>query len=120
VNGYAHRRIARILTLVLTSVWMGAVIAAGAAETPAMHCHGINMPCCPPSGGDSTSCSGAQCIEQVPQKNESRIVNPAPAPRVPIAVLDVRVRPSHVPVIELTSGLRYQSSVFRLKDDLRI
>jgi hypothetical protein len=99
---------------------MAAVIAAGAAVTPAMHCHGINMPCCPPAGSTSASCSGAQCIEQIPQKSESRVVQPAPAPRVAATVRDCAVPAPRFPVRALTSGLHYQSPVFRRKDDLRI
>jgi hypothetical protein len=85
-----------------------------------MHCHGINMPCCPPSGSSSASCSGAQCIEQIPQKSETPAPAPVPAAGLAAAFVDLAVHPSRIPAREMTSGLRYQTSVFLLKDDLRI
>lgn len=88
--------------------------------TPTMPCNGVAMPCCPPAGSGSAQCSGAQCDDAVPQKAEMRISATAAPQRVAIAIQDLLERPSPSPARELTSGLRFQKAVFRLKDDLRI
>jgi len=122
VNGRVHRRtlpaLRRVLALALTSAWMATAIAAGAAVTPSMHCHGLNMPCCPPSGANHARCAAAQCIDQIPQKSETG--TRAPLLRAVAAMLPAAPRCGAAPLRELTSGLRCPTSVFRLKDDLRI
>lgn len=117
----SHRRIARLLTLALVAVWMVTVTAAGAAVTPAMHCHGVNMPCCPPATSSSmTRCLDSDCIEQVPQKAEIGLDAQAAAVLIPAAVEAATPRPMHEPVGLLHGGMRFHAPVFRLKDDLRI
>jgi len=119
VNGRVHRRtlpaLRRVLALALTSAWMATAIAAGAAVT---HCHGLNMPCCPPSGANHARCAAAQCIEQIPQKSETG--TRAPLLQAAAAMPPAAPRCGAAPLRELTSGLRCPTSVFRLKDDLRI
>ena len=116
----SNRRISRLLTLALVAVWMVTVTAAGAAVTPAMHCHGIDMPCCPPADSSSMArCLTSECLEQIPQKAEAGL-------EVQVAVVVSAViehaapQPIHAPARELHAGLRFQTPVFRLKDDLRI
>jgi hypothetical protein len=118
--GTVHRRTHGVLTLFLAGIWMVTVAFADTAVTPAMHCQ-RHMPCCPQSG-NGESCSSAQCTEQIPEKAEAQTVQ-APE-RETVAVAPVRsgdaAQAAWEPVWELTTGLRYQASVFRLKDDLRI
>jgi hypothetical protein len=113
-----HRRISRGVSVALTAIWMVSVVAAGAAVTPAMHCHGINMPCCPPSGSESARCSGTQCVEQIPQKSEATAKAPVVQAATPVESIAVRV--ATAPARELTAGYRFPSPVFRFKDDFRI
>jgi hypothetical protein len=119
VSGSFYRRISRATPLALIAVWIVASVGAGASITPAMHCQGHNMPCCPPAGSSSAQCAGAQCLEQIPQKSESRAATSSPALRMTAAADFPAPRHTFVPVHELTPGLRFPSSVFRLKDDLR-
>lgn len=121
MKALSHRRISRLLTLALVAVWMVTVTAAGAAVTPAMHCHGVAMPCCPPAGSSSMArCLDSECIEQVPQKVETSLDAQAVAVLIPAAVEATTPRPMHEPVRLLQGGLRFHAPVFRLKGDLRI
>lgn len=106
------------VALALTLTWMTTAVAACAAVTPAMRCHGIDMPCCPPSGANHARCAAAQCTEQIPQKAEA-------APQAPVLQPSSTMRsPATLQgaagIRELVSGLRFQTQVFRLKDDFRI
>ncbi|HEY6449023.1 MAG TPA: hypothetical protein VIY53_21390 [Acidobacteriaceae bacterium] len=120
MGGSLHRRVARVIASGLAAVWLATGLAAGAAVTPAMHCHHGAMPCCPPAGSESAQCSGAQCTEAVPQKAETGVRIDAPALRLQVPVEVSAERPSPSPARAMTAGLRFQASVFRLKDDLRI
>lgn len=117
----SNRRISRLLTLALVAVWMVTVTAAGAAVTPAMHCHGIDMPCCPPADSSSMArCLTSECIEQIPQKAEAGLDVQVAAVVVSTASEHATPQPIQAPARELHAGLRFQTQVFRLKDDLRI
>ena len=117
-----HRRMTRGLALALTAVWVVTLAFANTAVTPAMHCQRGHMPCCPRSA-NSESCSSARCTEQVPEKAEAQAAQVREAESQAV-VAPIRVdgfrRFAQEPVRELTAGLRYGASVFRLKDDLRI
>ncbi|MGB9032247.1 MAG: hypothetical protein WCC27_19135 [Acidobacteriaceae bacterium] len=119
--GSFHRRESRVLALALSAVWIVTMAFSDTAVTPAMHCQRGHMPCCPRSG-NGESCSSARCTEQVPEKAETQVVK-AKEDRA-VAQLPVRIdaigRSAAEPVRELTSGLRFSTAVFRLKDDLRI
>ena len=116
----AHRRILRLLTLGLVAVWMLTSTAAGAAVVPAMHCPAADMPCCPPSHSGTAQCLASECIEQVPQKAEGRLDVQVNVLRLSAPLHDVPAQLSPAPVRELHPGLRFETAVFRLKDDLRI
>lgn len=118
--GSLHRRAYRSLALVLSAIWICTLAMAGTAVTPAMHCQRSHMPCCPRSGGNGESCSGARCTEQVPEKSEAQAVKAKAeaATRSPRSDLSASSAPAQIR--ELTSGLRFHAAVFRLKDDLRI
>lgn len=120
MGGGWHRRAARMIASGLAAVWLATSLAAGAAVTPAMHCHHGAMPCCPPAGSESAQCAGAQCTEAVPQKAETGVTIDAPSPRLPSADASSSEQSSPSPIRALTAGLRFQAPVFRLKDDLRI
>jgi hypothetical protein len=124
--GLLHRRTSRVLALALAAVWVVTLAFADTAVTPAMRCQRGHMPCCPRTG-DSEGCAGencsaARCTEQVPEKAEGQAgrVAEREAAALPGPRLDDGNQGAGWPVRELTSGLRYQSPVFRLKDDLRI
>jgi hypothetical protein len=120
VKALAHTRISRLLTLAVVALWLANVTAAGAAFAPAMHCHGANMPCCPPTSSSMARCLDSDCIEQVPQKAEAQL-DPQPAALlIPAALQSVTPQPVHEPLQLLHAGVRFQAAVFRLKDDLRI
>ena len=108
------------MTLALAAVWMLTSTAAGAAVVPAMHCLAPDMPCCPPSHSGTAQCLASECIEQVPQKAEARLDVQVNVVRLAASLHDVPTQLSPAPVRELQSGLRFQTAVFRLKDDLRI
>jgi predicted transglutaminase-like cysteine proteinase len=122
VIDHLHRRTLRALALALAAVWVVTLAFADTAVTPAMHCQRGHMPCCPQSSS-SESCSTARCAEQIPEKAEAQLTQDqedeiqAVVPPVPTAIAP-RLTPEFVR--ELTAGLRYQTPVFRLKDDLRI
>lgn len=109
-----------MMALGLVAVWLAASLAAGAAVTPAMHCHHGAMPCCPPAGSESAQCSGALCAEAVPQKAETGVRIHVPALRLPVSETSSSEQSSPSPILAMTAGLRFHASVFRLKDDLRI
>jgi len=119
--GTAHRRRFRVLALALAAVWVVTLAFADTAVTPAMHCQRGHMPCCP-QNSNGESCSSAQCTEQVPEKAESQgaRVKESETAVVPAAGVEAAARRVAEPMHELSLGLRYQASVFRLKDDLRI
>lgn len=110
----------RGVSLVLASVWLTTVLAACAAALPAMHCRGISMPCCPVNNSSRAQCSGAECIDAIPQKSEPRSVVAAQSQPATTEFEQLSQQPSPSPISELTQGLRFRSAVFRLKDDLRI
>jgi hypothetical protein len=117
--GSLHRRIGKVLALALALVWVATLAFAETAITPAMHCQGSRMPCCPRG---SESCSTARCADPVPEKAEAQVSRADESETV--AVLPAWVEPAMAPSVrrveELTTELCYQASVFRLKDDLRI
>ncbi len=119
--GLLHRRSYRVLALLLSAVWIVTLVSSDTAVTPAMHCNRSHMPCCPRTGGNGESCSGAQCTEQVPEKSETQA---APARERQVAAAAVRRdtcrAAAAVPVREITAGLRFEAPVFRLKDDFRV
>jgi len=118
--GRWQQSVGRVMALGLVAVWLATGLAAGASVTPAMHCHHGAMPCCPPAGSESAQCAGAQCTEAIPQKAETGVRLDVPALRLPVCDATSSEQSSPSPICELTSGLRFQASVFRLKDDLRI
>ena len=121
MKALSHRQISRLLTLVLVALWMVTVTATGTAATPAMHCHGVAMPCCPPASSSSRArCLDSECIEQVPQKAEAGLDAQVAAVLIPAALEAAMPRPMHEPVLLLHAGLRFHAPVFRLKDDFRI
>ena len=111
-----------MLALALSAVWIVTLALADTAVTPAMHCQRGHMPCCPRSGNGESCCFRRRCTEQVPEKAEAQVVKAKEDEAV--ALLPVRIdaigRSTAEPVRELTSGLRFSTAVFRLKDDLRI
>lgn len=114
-----------MLALALAAVWVVTVAFADTAVTPAMRCQRGHMPCCPRTGDSEgcagESCSSVRCTEQVPEKAEGQVVHAKDGETATPAVgKNGASAPAQEPVRELTSGLRYQSPVFRLKDDLRI
>lgn len=109
-----------LVTLAVVAVWMIASTAASAAVVPAMHCPAANMPCCPPSHSGTAQCLASECIEQVPQKAEARLDVQVNVVRLGRPLQGVPAQVSPAPVRELHSGLRFETAVFRLKDDLRI
>lgn len=109
-----------MMALGVGAVWVATGLAAGAAVMPAMHCHHGAMPCCPPAGSESAQCAGAQCTDAVPQKAETGVRIDAPALRLPAADATSSEQSSPSPMLAMTAGLRFHTSVFRLKDDLRI
>ncbi|HKO14417.1 MAG TPA: hypothetical protein VJV22_20780 [Acidobacteriaceae bacterium] len=120
MKALSHRRFSRLLALALVAVWMVTVTAAGAAVIPAMHCHGVNMPCCPPATSSSMArCLDTDCIEQVPQKAEAGLEAQA-AILSPAVVQSVTPQPVREPMRLLHAGMRFHAPVFRLKDDFRI
>lgn len=118
--GNFHRPEHRLLALALAAVWVATLALADTAVTPAMQCQRRHMPCCP-RGSNGEGCSDARCTEQVPEKSETQVVRATDdeAVVIPPIRINAPLRPAVQPVSELTSGLRYQPSVFRLKDDLR-
>jgi hypothetical protein len=120
--GWLHRRTGKALALALAAVWVATLAFANTAVTPAMHCQRGHMPCCPRSNSGET-CSSARCMEQVPERSEAQAVQPnerdVQALVPPVRIEDAQ-RSATEPVWELTDGLHYHASVFRLKDDLRI
>jgi hypothetical protein len=106
--------------MALCTVWIATVAQADTAVTPAMHCQGGHMPCCPRSG-HGENCSPVRCTEQVPERAEAQVVQAQAGEWV--AMPPVRIDAMRLPaaqfVRELTPGLRFGASVFRLKDDLR-
>jgi hypothetical protein len=120
--GWLDGRTGRALILALSAVWVVTLAFADTAVTPAMHCQRGHMPCCPRSG-DGESCSSARCTEQVPEKAEAQVERAKEGEAqavVPAGYDGASGRFAQEPVRELTSGLRYQAPVFRLKDDFRI
>lgn len=79
------------------------------------------MPCCPSDDAGTQGCSAAQCAVQAPEKKEvqsgEQVVNLLVADAVSS---DRAVTPRGRALRELTPGLRFAATVFRLKDDLRI
>jgi len=104
----------------LCAFWLAAFFAADAALLPASHCARLHMPCCP--GGER--CAPAQCVEQVAQKPEAQVVRADECEQPPEAAIAARPMRPAVPggsfIRVLRTGLRFQASVFRLKDDLRV
>lgn len=123
LRSYRRRSLGRqsfaLFSLLLAVLWTSTTVWSDSAATPPMHCQGAAMPCCPNNEG----CARAQCVEQVPEQAETGLVRapeqqasaPAVMPKAPAAA-----DAATAPVEELTTGLRLPSSVFRLKDDLRI
>lgn len=120
VNDRRHLRMLRLLTVALLAVWMVTITAAGAAVVPAMHCPAAHMPCCPPLPSGTAQCLASECIEQTPQKAETRLDVQVQVVRLAAPSQDLAIQPSPEPLRELRSGLRFHATVFRLKDDLRI
>jgi hypothetical protein len=122
VIDHLHRRTLRALALALAAVWVVTLAFADTAVTPAMHCQRGHMPCCPQSGS-SENCSSARCTEQIPEKAEAQLTQAQEdegQAAVPAILPPSANRFAPEPTQELTAGLRYQTAVFRLKDDLRI
>lgn len=107
------------LSAALVCVWAVTLASADTAITPAMHCQGHAMPCCPHSGPDGARCAPVQCAEQAFQKSDSRDALEAPAlgsAAAPAAVLEQPSPFAPQPLFAIAP----RASVFRLKDDLRI
>ena len=107
--------------LALCAMWAGTPLIAELCAIPATHCNRhMQMPCCPPAAGTS-NCSMNLCPAQASERAVPTRVARAKAPvrAVAVAVLPV-IAPRTAPARELTSGLHYSPTVFRLKDDLRI
>lgn len=105
-----------MLALVLSVAWVATVACADAQ--PAMHHH--HMPCCPSDAG-TQGCSTGQCAVQAPEKKEVQSgERAANLPVADAASSDWAVTPRAGVLRELTPGLRFAATVFRLKDDLRI
>jgi hypothetical protein len=118
VSGFSHRRAFRLVALVLSAFWIVTLVCADTAVTPPLHCQRHHMPCCPAS----ESCS--QCTEQVPEQSEVQAITveeqQPTAAALPAVAAIALYRSVQAPIFELTPGLRFQSSVFRRKDDLRV
>ncbi len=107
------------MSLILTAIWLVS-LAVNAAVMPATHCQRAHMPCCPASGHDGAHCSAVQCEAQSFQKAENRTIAEAPAWRGESPRRNAEADPKPPAPRELHAGLRFRTSVFRLKDDLRI
>jgi hypothetical protein len=113
-----RRQVRRFFGVALTSLWL-VTVAAAAAASPAMHCQGMHMSCCPRSGSDGAQCVPVQCDSQAFQKSEARTL-----PRT--SVLSRAAAPSEIVQPSLRNVLMSaavpldRSDVFRWKDDLRI
>lgn len=108
----------RLLGVVLAGLWLVNLACAETAVAPGMHCQGTHMPCCPRSGG--AQCASVQCVSQVFQKSDSRNTVEALAAHCSAARQPPAIQPSPAARSAVTSGLLFRSSVFRLKDDLRV
>lgn len=118
--GFSHGRIARLVVLILATIWMVTLAAEETSVTPPMRCQRSHMPCCP----NNESCSQAQCTEQVSERAETQAIDKQAlathsSATASLPVLDMRNRAAGQ-LWELTPGLHFHFPVFGLKDDLRI
>lgn len=118
MHRWRHPRGFLSLTLALAAAWATMATVTEASATPAMLCHRVPMPCCPPSDGCTAHCSAAQCFVQMPQKAETGVRTPV----AQAAGAAMTVAPQHFPppMRALVRSAAWQPEVFRLKDDLRI
>jgi len=107
------------MSLMLAAVWL-MLLALNTAVIPATHCQRSHMPCCPASGHEGAHCSAVQCEAQSFQKAENRTIAEAAAWRIESLGQGAEANPKGPGLRELHAGLRCSTSVFRLKDDLRI
>lgn len=110
----------KLFGIAVAAVWLVTLACADTALTPAMHCQGGHMPCCPRSGGPNAQCSPVQCAPGDFQKSDARYAAEAPAAHRGAAPASGVPQPSLSSARELIPGLFHRASVFRLKDDLRI
>jgi len=116
--GLLHRQMRRLFGVALASLWLVTLASAATAVTPAMHCQGMHMPCCPRSGGDGARCAPVQCAPQAFQKSETRTLpRSSTFHRAGFAQPDVQPSPANR---RPQAGRSFRPPVFRLKDDLRI
>jgi hypothetical protein len=121
VTGSFNRRLRLASMMALCALWASTPLIAAACAVPALHCHKqMQMPCCPPAGGGrncSMSLCPAQAAERAVPSRGVRIAAPVRAAAIPARPA---ISGSFAPLRELTAGLHFCASVFRLKDDLRI
>ena len=115
------RHLRRFFSLFVICVWIATACFAEHVSTPFPLCQPSQSPCCPlPANNNSESCPACQVTITVAeeQTGEQERLNPLPQAQ------NVVSQWSNSPVIasqrELTPGLQYRTSVFDLKDDLRI
>jgi hypothetical protein len=117
MNAGRHPRAFLALALAVAAVWVTMATSAVSMVTPAAHCHGVPMPCCPPNDAGAAHCVSAQCIVELPQRAEAPNL---PVAQVTEATLMAVPQLFPAPVRDLTRGVGWEPGVFRLKDDLRI
>jgi hypothetical protein len=117
MNGWRHPRALLGLALAVCAVWLTMVTVTEASATPAMRCHRVPMPCCPPTDAGAAHCSAAQCFVQMPQKAETGVRTPMA--QASGAALTAPLQ-FPAPIRALGGGVGWKPAVFRLKVDLRI
>jgi hypothetical protein len=111
----------RIFALLLACVWITSTSSAEHLSAEFPLCQPDHSPCCPlPVNSAPESCPACQVSITVAEKEESASES---APLTHHSEIDYYSKPNpliRLALRELTPGLRYQPTVFQLKDDLRI
>jgi len=119
VKCWIHRR--GLLPLLLACLWIATAAFAEHASAEFPLCQPERSPCCPPSA-NTTNISCPACSLSAPIAANDKSEHEA-SRSVPHANHTPGLRtglPVAASVRELTPGLRYQRTVFALKDDLRV
>jgi hypothetical protein len=106
-----------LVSVAVAALWIAMATAAACVSTPQMHCHGIPMPCCPPSDAGAAHCASAPCMVEAPQKAETPYLQ---ATLMTAAAETLPPQRFPAPRRELVRRAPGKPAVFRLKDDLRI
>jgi hypothetical protein len=114
-------RVRTFFSLFLACLWITTASLAEHVSAEFPLCQPTHSPCCPqPVNNTSESCPACHISVTVAAKKTLEQERFKPRPQTQDA-LNHRANPAVVaPHRELTAGLRYQPTVFDLKDDLRI